>query len=99
MQLAARNVAMENSRLRMLLSYRDGSNDEIDKFHQTFPHQTAAEVAKATISESAIGQQPAVVIAAKVPLNSIHLTGLGGHVISISSVYNLQQCRKHITNL
>ncbi|KAH7007682.1 hypothetical protein EDB80DRAFT_881178 [Ilyonectria destructans] len=55
---------MENSRLRML-SYRDGSNDEIDKLHQTFPHQTVAKVAKATISESAIGQQPAVAITAK----------------------------------
>ncbi|KAF7559571.1 hypothetical protein G7046_g4601 [Stylonectria norvegica] len=65
MQQAARNVAVENSRLRILLGYHNVTNDEIDKFLQTFPDQPATDIAKATISQSVVEQQSIVAAAPK----------------------------------
>ncbi|RSL73475.1 hypothetical protein CEP53_000773 [Fusarium sp. AF-6] len=56
MQQAARNVAVENSRLRILLGYHGVTADEIDKFLQSFPDQPATDAAKAALSQSAAGQ-------------------------------------------
>ncbi|KAM0429178.1 hypothetical protein ACHAQK_011223 [Fusarium lateritium] len=58
MQQAARNVAIENSRLKVLLSYHGITNDDIEKFLQSFPDQPASDAAKATISQSTAGQPP-----------------------------------------
>lgn len=44
-----RNVAVEDSRLGLLLSYGDSINDGIDNLHQELPYQIAAGVGKATI--------------------------------------------------
>ncbi|KAK7407966.1 hypothetical protein QQX98_009883 [Neonectria punicea] len=68
MQQAARNVALENSRLRMLLGYHNVSTEEIDKFLQAFPDQSATEAAKATISQSVAGQPAIASAAPKIPL-------------------------------
>ncbi|KAI5461662.1 hypothetical protein BGZ63DRAFT_404501 [Mariannaea sp. PMI_226] len=58
MQQAARTVALENSRLRILLSHHGIADDEVDKFLQTFPDQAASEAAKATISHGTANQSP-----------------------------------------
>ncbi|KAM5344779.1 hypothetical protein ACJ41O_010641 [Fusarium nematophilum] len=68
MQQAARNVAVENSRLKILLGYHGVTNEEIDKFLQSFPDQPATDAAKATISQVAAGQPPIIAAAPKVPL-------------------------------
>ncbi|KAI6762681.1 hypothetical protein HG530_008661 [Fusarium avenaceum] len=67
MQQAARNVAIENSRLKVLLGYHGITNDDIEKFLQSFPDQPASDAAKATISQSTTGQ-PLAAAAPKMPL-------------------------------
>lgn len=71
MQQAARNVATENSRLKVLLGYHGITNEEIEKFLQSFPDQPATEAAKATISQpttSTLAPLPAIVPAPKLAL-------------------------------
>ncbi|KAH6893053.1 hypothetical protein B0T10DRAFT_559051 [Thelonectria olida] len=68
MQQAARNVAVENSRLRMLLGYHGVTGDEVDKFLQAFPDQSASDAAKATISQTTASQPPMAPIAPKIPI-------------------------------
>ncbi|KAF4984137.1 hypothetical protein FZEAL_604 [Fusarium zealandicum] len=68
MQQAARNVAVENSRLKILLGYHGVSNEDVDKFLQSFPDQPATDAAKATISQSVADQPPVLAAAPKVPL-------------------------------
>ncbi|KAI8714781.1 hypothetical protein NCS52_01198900 [Fusarium sp. LHS14.1] len=60
MQQAARNVAVENSRLRILLGYHGVTAEDIDKFLQSFPDQPVTDAAKATLSQPAAGQPPAL---------------------------------------
>ncbi|KAF5000228.1 hypothetical protein FDECE_11267 [Fusarium decemcellulare] len=71
MQQAARNVAVENSRLRILLGYHGVNNEDIDKFLQSFPDQPATEAAKATIAQSATNQQPILAAAPKVAIQPL----------------------------
>ncbi|KAF5021329.1 hypothetical protein F66182_6629 [Fusarium sp. NRRL 66182] len=72
MQQAARSVAVENSRLRMLLGYHGVTNEDVEKFLQGFPDQPASDAAKATISQSTAGQHPALAAATpKMPLRPI----------------------------
>ncbi|KAH7165688.1 hypothetical protein EDB81DRAFT_261487 [Dactylonectria macrodidyma] len=71
MQQAARNVNIENSRLRMLLSYHGVTTEEIDKFLKSFPDQPATEAAKAIISQSAVGQVGVASAAPKIPLQPL----------------------------
>lgn len=71
MQQAARNVAVENSRLRILLKYRGVSDEEIDKFLQTFPDQGPTEVAKATVQQPAVGPPSGVAAAPEMPLQPL----------------------------
>ncbi|KAM0240288.1 hypothetical protein ACHAPO_002184 [Fusarium lateritium] len=52
MQQAARSVAVENSRLKILLGYHGITNDDVEKFLQSFPDQSVSDAAKATISQS-----------------------------------------------
>ncbi|KAF4964984.1 hypothetical protein FSARC_7162 [Fusarium sarcochroum] len=69
MQQAARSVAVENSRLKILLGYHGITNDDVEKFLQSFPDQPASDAAKATISQATSGQQPA--LAPKIPLQPL----------------------------
>lgn len=71
MQQAARNVAVENSRLRILLGYHGVKSEDIDKFLQTFPDQATTEAAKATISQLATPSQPTGGIAPKLPIQPL----------------------------
>ncbi|KAJ4256779.1 hypothetical protein NW762_008875 [Fusarium torreyae] len=69
MQQAARSVAVENSRLKILLGYHGVTNDDVEKFLQSFPDQPASDAAKATISQATSGQPPA--LAPKMPLQPL----------------------------
>ncbi|KAF7547146.1 hypothetical protein G7Z17_g7929 [Cylindrodendrum hubeiense] len=80
MQQAARNVALENSRLRMLLGYHGVTADEVDKFLQTFPEQPATEIAKATISQPGGGQILIASAAPKIPIQPISRSSSTGPV-------------------
>ncbi|WAO94236.1 Hypothetical protein NCS54_01181000 [Fusarium falciforme] len=71
MQQAARNVAVENSRLRILLGYHGVTAEDIDKFLQSFPDQPATDAAKATLSQSAAGQPPALGTTPKMALQPL----------------------------
>lgn len=71
MQQAARNVAVENSRLRILLGYHGVTSEDIDKFLQTFPDQASTEAAKAAISQLGAAPQPAGSTAPKVPIQPL----------------------------
>lgn len=71
MQQAARNVALENSRLRMLLGYHGVATEEVDKFLQAFPDQPATEAAKATISQAAAGLPLIASAPPKIPLQPL----------------------------
>jgi hypothetical protein len=68
MQQAARSVAVENSRLKILLGYHGITNDDVEKFLQSFPDQSVSDAAKATISQSTAGQPP-IALAPKMPFN------------------------------
>ncbi|KAF5537734.1 hypothetical protein FMEXI_9723 [Fusarium mexicanum] len=70
MQQAARSVAVENSRLKILLGYHGITNEDVEKFLQSFPDQPASEAAKATISQSTSGQ-PLLAAAPKIPLQPL----------------------------
>lgn len=70
MQQAARSVAVENSRLKILLGYHGITNDDVEKFLQSFPDQSASDAAKATISQSTAGQPP-IAAAPKIPLQPL----------------------------
>ncbi|KAF5987410.1 bzip transcription factor [Fusarium coicis] len=70
MQQAARSVAVENSRLRILLGYHGITNEDVEKFLQSFPDQPASEAAKATIAQSTSGQ-PLLAAAPKIPLQPL----------------------------
>lgn len=79
MQQAARNVALENSRLKILLRYRGVTDEEIDKFLQTFPDQGPTDAAKATVRQPAVASQPVApasrvavaAVAPKIPLQPL----------------------------
>lgn len=71
MQQAARNVAVENSRLRILLGYHGITAEDIDKFLQSFPDQLATDAAKPTPLQSAAGQPPALGATPKMALRSL----------------------------
>ncbi|KAJ4318894.1 hypothetical protein N0V84_006611 [Fusarium piperis] len=71
MQQAARNVAVENSRLRILLGYHGVTAEEIDKFLQSFPDQPVTDAAKAALSQSAAGQPPALGATSKMALQPL----------------------------
>lgn len=71
MQQAARNVAVENSRLRILLGYHGVTNEDIEKFLQTFPDQSVGESSKAAASQLSTPQQSVIAIAPKMPLQAI----------------------------
>ncbi|RFN55150.1 hypothetical protein FIE12Z_662 [Fusarium flagelliforme] len=58
MQQAARSVAVENSRLKILLGYHGITNDDVEKFLHSFPDQSVSDAAKAAISQSTAGQPP-----------------------------------------
>ncbi|KAF5674161.1 bzip transcription factor [Fusarium heterosporum] len=73
MQQAARNVAIENSRLKILLGYHGVTNDDVDKFLQSFPDQPASDAAKATISQATTGR-PLIAAAPKMPLQPLSRT-------------------------
>ncbi|KAF0641566.1 hypothetical protein FPSE5266_05806 [Fusarium pseudograminearum] len=70
MQQAARSVAVENSRLKILLGYHGVTNDDVEKFLQSFPDQSVSDAAKATISQSTAGQPP-IALAPKMPLQPL----------------------------
>ncbi|KAF5557930.1 bzip transcription factor [Fusarium phyllophilum] len=70
MQQAARSVAVENSRLKILLGYHGITNEDVEKFLQSFPDQPASEAAKAAISQSTSGQ-PLLAAAPKIPLQPL----------------------------
>ncbi|RGP60112.1 bzip transcription factor [Fusarium sporotrichioides] len=70
MQQAARSVAVENSRLKILLGYHGITNDDVEKFLQSFPDQSVSDAAKATISQSTAGQPP-IALAPKMPLQPL----------------------------
>ncbi|CAM1507889.1 Fc.00g047370.m01.CDS01 [Cosmosporella sp. VM-42] len=71
MQQAARNVAVENSRLRTLLGYHGVNDDDIDKFLKTFPDQVTTEAAKTTINQLAAPPQPTLAMAPRMPLQPL----------------------------
>ncbi|KAF4452961.1 bzip transcription factor [Fusarium austroafricanum] len=70
MQQAARSVAVENSRLKILLGYHGITNEDVEKFLQSFPDQPASDAAKATISQSTVGQS-LIAAAPKIPLQPL----------------------------
>lgn len=80
MQQAARNVAVENSRLRILLGYHGVTSEDIDKFLQTFPDQATTEASKAAISQLAASSQSTGGIAPKLPIQPLPRPSSAGPV-------------------
>jgi hypothetical protein len=91
MQQAARNVAIENSRLRILLGYHGVTSEDVDKFLQTFPDQATTEAAKATISQLATPPHPTGGLAPRVaiqPLPRPSSTGPAGVKLPVPRASN-----------